>query len=377
MARSRRKQPGDGKKRKSKPQPALPAPSEMEGAFLRDILDHPDDEARYLILADWLEEQGDSVSRDRAELIRTQCELARLEEEDPQYKALQKREVAVLERLKPTWLAPLERYGLEVEARMFSRGLFSTLYAASAEEFCNIDAPLFEAYPSLRGLTINTRIHMRQLPPGSPRAFVLVYPSLDVMTLTLAPCVDRVRDLSLINCNLGPEGMRILTAFPQVGSLTRLIVLDHQDRSGTGHMAEDKPLEDLGLAALASSPHFEQMRDLRLWFNRIGPKGARALAHSIHLNHLKVLTLGHNPLGDEGARALAEGPALAHLEELVLHSNGIGPQGAEALARSPYLTRLKKLVMGGQHVGQRGAALLRERFGTALDIDEESTQEPD
>ena len=40
-----------------------------EEAFLRDILEHPDDDGRRLIFADWLEDNGDP---DRAEFIRVQ-----------------------------------------------------------------------------------------------------------------------------------------------------------------------------------------------------------------------------------------------------------------------------------------------------------------
>src|SRR5262245_51174460 len=41
-------------------------------AFLRDIIEHPEDDAPRLIFADWLEDNGDP---DRAEFIRVQCEL--------------------------------------------------------------------------------------------------------------------------------------------------------------------------------------------------------------------------------------------------------------------------------------------------------------
>jgi uncharacterized protein (TIGR02996 family) len=44
-------------------------------AFLRAIIEHPDDDGPRLVYADWLDEQGQAA---RAELIRVQCELARL-----------------------------------------------------------------------------------------------------------------------------------------------------------------------------------------------------------------------------------------------------------------------------------------------------------
>jgi uncharacterized protein (TIGR02996 family) len=40
-------------------------------AFLRDVIEHPDDDAPRLIFADWLDDNSDS---DRAEFIRVQVE---------------------------------------------------------------------------------------------------------------------------------------------------------------------------------------------------------------------------------------------------------------------------------------------------------------
>jgi uncharacterized protein (TIGR02996 family) len=48
--------------------------------LLRGILDEPRDEARRLILADWLEEQGDPANAARAELLRLQCAWAQMDE---------------------------------------------------------------------------------------------------------------------------------------------------------------------------------------------------------------------------------------------------------------------------------------------------------
>ena len=53
--------------------------SQIEHAFLQDILEHPDDDAPRLIYADWLEEHGKEADRLRAEFIRVQVELDRLD----------------------------------------------------------------------------------------------------------------------------------------------------------------------------------------------------------------------------------------------------------------------------------------------------------
>src|SRR5687768_17776497 len=52
--------------------------------LLQAILNDPDDDARRLIYADWLEEHDDS---DRANFIRIQCELARTSRFHPETRA--------------------------------------------------------------------------------------------------------------------------------------------------------------------------------------------------------------------------------------------------------------------------------------------------
>jgi uncharacterized protein (TIGR02996 family) len=50
-------------------------------AFVHEIIESPDDDTLRLVYADWLEEHGEPPP---AELIRTQCALARLPNGDPQ-----------------------------------------------------------------------------------------------------------------------------------------------------------------------------------------------------------------------------------------------------------------------------------------------------
>ena len=61
-------------------------------AFLRDILEAPEDDGPRLVYADWLEENGQAT---RAEFIRLQVELARLSLGDARYPELRRREAGV------------------------------------------------------------------------------------------------------------------------------------------------------------------------------------------------------------------------------------------------------------------------------------------
>src|SRR5262245_2568400 len=75
-----------------------------EEAFLQAIRETPDDDVPRLVYADWLDDHGRA---DRAELIRVQCRLARLPEE---------------ERARPTLLAQEQEL-----LRAFSRDNAATL----------------------------------------------------------------------------------------------------------------------------------------------------------------------------------------------------------------------------------------------------------
>src|SRR5215471_3698309 len=76
----------------------------LHEAFLRSIIEAPDDDAPRLAYSDWLEEHGEP---DRAEFIRVQCRLAALDEDDPERRELQKREYELLADHWGEWAGPL------------------------------------------------------------------------------------------------------------------------------------------------------------------------------------------------------------------------------------------------------------------------------
>src|SRR5262245_49014270 len=70
---------------------------------MADILEHPDDDTPRLGYADWLEESGGGDERGRAEFIRVQVRLARMDADDPERGALRAREEAMLEEHGVLW----------------------------------------------------------------------------------------------------------------------------------------------------------------------------------------------------------------------------------------------------------------------------------
>ena len=96
--------------------------------FLDEIKAAPQDTPR-LILADWLEEQPDPADGARGQLIRVQCELARLELGHPAESDLQRRQDALIGRHAGAWLGPL---GGLLASRYFWRGLLRVTMNAPA-----------------------------------------------------------------------------------------------------------------------------------------------------------------------------------------------------------------------------------------------------
>jgi uncharacterized protein (TIGR02996 family) len=77
-----------------------------EEAFERDILDHPFDDTRHLIYADWLEERGD----ERGEFLRLQHDLSRMTVGDNGYREGCAREKELLKKLDKVWVHRMRRY---------------------------------------------------------------------------------------------------------------------------------------------------------------------------------------------------------------------------------------------------------------------------
>ncbi len=85
-------------------------------AFLQTILDQPDADGPRLVFADWLEEHGDCA---HAELIRVQCELARLPDASPRKQELHVRQRHLLAGNDGEWGAVIRELGL---SHRFRRG---------------------------------------------------------------------------------------------------------------------------------------------------------------------------------------------------------------------------------------------------------------
>ena len=118
-----------------------------------------------------------------------------------------------------------------------------------------------------------------------------------------------------------------------------------------------------GLEALATAPHLERLRVLRLRDNVIkGSRGARAAAGlqgAAFASGLEELDLGgKNKIGPRGAASLASLPALRRLS---LARNDIGIEGLRAICRPGALPALTTLNVAGNKLGPPAMAALAAR----------------
>jgi uncharacterized protein (TIGR02996 family) len=378
-------------------------------ALLRAIVAAREEDTPRLAFADWLDEHGNEDDRLRAEFIRVQIALLRLDAHSRAWRQAEARhkELADLRRRwVPLELAdcPLYRvYEFErgfvghiqvyVQARI--EGLPGTPITHRYADFAD---GWFAAAPitsvglfrdglgsdgSIRGLLEHpTFRHVRRFDlTDCPLR------TAEVRRLADAPNATGLRELVLTGSGIDSQSVRTLARRSGFTDLARL------DLSRTQHVAPDALTELLDSARLGrltdlnlgTNPHLgdetaalvagslvaPRLKRLNLSGCSIGPVGVRALLEDDRLARLESLVLsagGNLPrAGTAAARAVARCRALVGLRELHLARQGIEDEGAVALARSPHLTSLRRLDLTGNHIGPPGlAALARAPFARGL-----------
>jgi uncharacterized protein (TIGR02996 family) len=299
-----------------------------DDAFLKAIIENPDDESLRLIYADFLDERGDP----RGEFIRVQCELARLPDDDPRRRELEARERVLLKEHEEEWVEPLlwllggsERV-LHIE---FHRGFVWGL-TIEASHFLAQAEDLFHTTPL-------------------QHARILLDPEA-VPALAASPWLARLTSLSLESCDLQATDICHLAVSPFLTNLTALDLYQNQ-------------IGSRGLRVLAASPHLLRLRALRLGWNGVTSAGLRALAAWPPLGRLTHLDLFYNRVSTAGVVALANSPNAASLLNLNLRGNSIDNHGGRALAASPHLANLTCLDLHNNGITEPVREVLRARFG--------------
>ena len=351
-----------------------------DDAFVQAIRADPADDGPRLIWADWLDASDAPADRARADLVRTQCALARLASHHPRRAELLAAQSELLHAHEAEWSQPLEGLAQGCE---FRRGVIEGATVAAATFLTHADA-LFAAAPLLR------RVRVTDAVPHLGR-------------LVRSPDLARLHALDFCGNELGTAGVRRLLTSPHLAKLHTLdLTANRLDDVATALVASartlpglrtlglaDNPrLTSVGAVSLSESSTLAELRKLDLAHGGVTDAGVRALGTS-SLAALQTLTIAGNPLGDAGVAALlasallprllarrpaldlsrcAVGPrgaaslananVLAPLVELDLTGNLLGDLGVMRLAESTHLPRLRRLALAGNSVTDAGAVLL-------------------
>lgn len=228
-------------------------------AFIQEVRANPEDDTPRLIYADFLEEQGDP----RGELIRVQVELGMIPVGAAERGPLLKREQFLLDEYSETWLQPLRSLGVDgVSRNCFHGGLLEKV-RMTADRLIRNAAELCDLEPALH------RIQLHEVSPVLPGLARLVLP-------------EQVRELDFTACQLGADGVAMLTNAPWSRQVQSLVLSFNQ-------------LGDEGLVELLSGT-WPRLVSLTLDANRITNSGTRALRRSALFSQLKRISLKANEI---------------------------------------------------------------------------------
>ncbi|HEV3144436.1 MAG TPA: TIGR02996 domain-containing protein [Gemmataceae bacterium] len=336
-------------------------PPDGHEPFLATILENPDDDAPRLVYADWLEEQGDS----RGEFIRVQCELARLEEDDPRAEILRDRENNLLLAHGDKWREELPEWARAKSE--FRRGFIEEVTLWRSDIFSELNLLPHRA-PVRRLVLEEVAGKMSQFRLSAAMEFATELCFLDnrlqfadLREMLEAPFTEveyatdlsRLRSLTFLGTSLLDGGAARIAMATELANLRRLELVRCQM---TAH----------GLQQIFHCQHLPKLTWLDLSENLLFDSGAWQLARSEARRGLTHLSLRDVHLGNHGARHIAESSILENLQCLDVSQNGIGDDGAKALAKG--LPNLRRLAFRENYATASGLLALQERFRKGLKL---------
>lgn len=249
-----------------------------EQSLLAAVAADPASDLPRLVYADWLDDHGQAI---RAEFVRLQCEIAKLEvgpraEVDRNWR-LWKRQQDLLDDYLPELLGPA---AFLAECRpILERG-----FPASARLG---DAEFVRHATQLAALTPRPRLHVDHDGGRPPTVFLS------------SPHLDRVTGLSWANeWASGDDLYPVEPVRALVGASGRLIRLDELEIGGW-------VLSDAHAELLAAAD-FPALRSLDLGHNELSDAGVVALLAAPYVRRLARIRLDNNPIGDQAAFELAD-----------------------------------------------------------------------
>ena len=274
-------------------------------ALLDAVKDNPDDDTPRLVLADWLEENGDKFDAERAKFIRKTIAEARGLQKLPNSDRAQRNQTDLLRR----WLEPFVGFK---SGWHFERGL--PILKVAGPRFLKEDVSKLLASEAFAFVQF-----VQLVDAGGPRMEKMA--ALPEFRFVPGLFVDP----------LGSLGVHYAVKFFSSPNLTGLRRIEFR---GVDPGA-------VGMEALVANPALARLRKLALYHNKLVDKAVAALAAAKHLTNLTHLDLSDNNIGDKGAEALAASKAFPNLRELDLRENPRLTDAGKKLLRDAFGDRVR------------------------------------
>jgi uncharacterized protein (TIGR02996 family) len=329
-----------------------------EKALLAAIWEHPHEDTPRLVYADWLQETNTPANIARAEFIRVQCELAKLDEWD------EDRRPTLLKREKKLWKQFGKVWQKELPAKLrkspFQRGFVApTKRQIGAGGFCKLAISTFAAAPTWdyqiggSGDKMLAVAKCRNLLRIGCLKFWSGVSAKSAERILGSPYLRNVRSLEL---GLGKEWAQGLPALASNSAIENLTALDITDG-----------FDDATAALLASSPAFVKLQSFGVYHHKLTPQGLRVLFRSPHLSSLTELTV---PAwyGTEGAGAIASTRPKFRLQKLIMYGNWMTDEGVVMIANWPGLESVRELSISGRTQVLGATALAASPYASNLKV---------
>ncbi len=330
-----------------------------EQQLLQAVLDDPGNDTPRLVYADYLEENGDA---DRAEFIRTQCELETVALDHPRRMELEIRNDELLAQHRATWLGELPKY---ISGRgEFRRGFIEQLSDLTTTEFDDKATRIIQQVPlrfvALRGFwnehhkpRLATREDLKQI-----TGIAFTEAGFRTIGHFLGSSGYALTDIGLHNTNIRFDGVHSVADLPGWERVKSLQIWQYWTPFPVDSLLQSKVYHQstefgytLGIASLpieqilkapgtAGLTHLHLSQTIQ---HSMKSAGGELFAASPYLSDLEFLHVGTGPFTDADAKAIAESSYLRNLAELQLAKSEITMEGFDALIHSPNLRRLTKI----------------------------------
>ena len=374
---------GEHPEERAEPEEPKYAPTDFE-ALIRAVFRDPEDDTPRLVLADYLEENGES---DRAALIRLQCEHERTPARSPRARELEKEIRPLVARLRAMVVEPLPE-GVVAE---FHRGFvhlntdlyafreigslparFTALFQNGWVEVVRIVGYFFDAVRedhatlfSLVGeldfsqhplttdtlvsvaaqyadMRANGRLERVRVAKRNRKTFEAFLAAREGHTIADS---GEEREAQQLHRGLTPQSLDLLI---RAGRLR-----------GARRLALDGPINDRGAELLAAAD-LAHLESLRLGRSCMSEEGIFRLANATNLSGLRELGYVSSGLCESHFTVLELGSALSGLRALDLENTELTDATALALARVTKLSHLSRLSVASNQITATGlSAILR------------------